>query len=208
MNEAVRLLTETKLTFQEIDVCAKKFDWPMGPFELLDFVGLDVVSSVAKILHGGYGERATPTSLMYRLVELGRLGKKVGIGFYNRNNLAGFEDIQTIIDHEYPGRRDLDVEEGFKRMMTGLCNEAIMCLEEEIAPKDVVEEGATKGIFFPMALEGPLHYAQDKYGFANLLADLRRFEKEYGMRFKPATLLEQLVSQNKKIFEKAEEKEW
>jgi len=208
LNEAARLLVETRLTFQEIDVYAKKFGWPMGPFALLDYVGIDIAANVAKILHDGYGERATPTSLMYRLVELGRIGDKVGVGFYNKKKMAGFEDIQVVIDREYPNRRELGAEEGFKRMMTGLCNEALMCLEEEIAPKDVIEEGATKGIFFPMALEGPLHYAQEKYGFANLLADLNRFEREYGMRFKPAILLEQLVSQNKKIFDKTEEEEW
>ncbi len=208
LNEAARLLVETRLTFQEIDVYAKKFGLPMGPFELLDFVGIDIASSVAKILHDGYGERATPTTLMYRLVELGRVGDKVGVGFYNKKKMAGFEDIQTVIDREYPNRRELDIEEGFKRMLAGLCNEALMCLEEGIAPKDVIEEGATKGIFFPMALEGPLHYTQEKYGFANLLADLKRFEREYGMRFKPATLLEQLVAEDKKIFKEIEEEEW
>ena len=93
-------------------------------------------------------------------------------------------------------------------MMAGLCNEALMCLEEEIAPANVIETGATLGIMFPMALEGPLHYAQDKYGFANLLADLQRFEREYGMRFKPAKLLEQLVAEDLKIFKEEEEEEW
>ena len=145
---------------------------------------------------------------MYRLVELGRIGDKVGVGFYNKKKVTDFEDIQVVINREFPDRNNLDVAEGFKRMMAGLCNEALMCLEEGIASANVIETGATLGIMFPMALEGPLHYAQEKYGFSKLLADLQRFEKEYGMRFKPATLLEQLVSQNKKIFEKAEEEEW
>jgi len=208
LNEAVRLLTETKLTVKEIDGRADKFGWPMGPFALLDYVGIDIAANVAKILYGGYGERAEPALLMYRLVELGRIGNKVGAGFHVSSNTAGFEDIQVVINREYPNRKNFDAEEGFKRMMAGLCNEALMCLEEEIASANVIETGATLGIMFPMALEGPLHYAQDKYGFANLFADLQRFEQKYGMRFKPAIMLEQLVSQNKKIFNKAEEEEW
>lgn len=206
-NEAVRLLTETKLTVKQIDVRAEKFGWPMGPFTLLDYVGIDIAANVAKILYKGYGERAEPAPLMYRLVELGRIGNKVGAGFYAGSN-TGLENIQTIIDREYPNRRELDIEEGFKRMTASLCNEALLCLEEEVATADGIEIGATLGIMFPMAIEGPLHYAQEKYGFGNLLADLQRFEQEYGMRFKPAALLEHLVADNKKIFEKAEEEEW
>lgn len=206
LNEAARLLTETKLTVKQIDARADKFGWPMGPFKLLDFVGIDIAANVAKILYAGYGERAEPAPLMHRLVELGRIGNKVGAGFYTK--AAGFEDIQSVIDSEYPNRRELDIEEGFKRMMAGLCKEAILCLEEEIAPANVIETGATLGIMFPMALEGPLHYAQEKYGFANLLADLKRFEREYGMRFKPAKLLEQLVAEDLKIFKEEEEEEW
>ena len=208
LNEAVRLLTETKLTAKEIDARAGKFGWLMGPFALLDYVGIDISANVAKILHEGYGERAEPAPLMHRLVELGRIGDKAGVGFYVSANASGFEDIQTVIDREYPSRKDLDVEEGFKRMMAGLCNEALLCLEEEIALPDVVETGALLGIMFPMSLEGPLHYAQEKYGFANLLTDLQRFERECGMRFKPAVLLERLALQDKKVFEKAEEEEW
>jgi len=206
LNEATLLLTETKLTVKQIDTKAGSFGWPMGPFKLLDYVGIDISANVARILCEGYGERANPAPLMYRLVELNRIGDKVGAGFYSK--MDSIEDIQKTIDREYPNRSELDVEEGFKRMMAGLCNEALMCLEEGIASANVIETGATLGIMFPMALEGPLHYAQEKYGFANLLADLQRFEGEYGMRFKPTTLLERLVSQNKKIFEKAEEEEW
>ena len=208
LNEAVRLLIETKLTVRQIDAEADRFGWPMGPFKLLDFVGIDIAANVAEILSRGYGERAKSALLLYRLVELGRIGNKVGAGFYVGSNATGLEDIQVIINREFPNRKDIDIEEGFKRMMAGLCNEALMCFDEEIAPANVIETGATLGIMFPMALEGPLHYAQDKYGFANLLADLQRFEREYGMRFKPAKLLEQLVAEDLKIFKEEEEEEW
>ncbi len=206
LNEATRLLTETNLTVKEVDARSNSFGWPMGPFQLLDYVGIDIASNVAKILYEGYGERAEPAPLMHRLVELGRIGNKVGVGFYAK--VGGFEDIQIVVDREFTNRQNLDVEDGFRRMMAGLCNETLMCFEEKVALANDIETGATLGIMFPMAFEGPLHYAQDKYGFVNLLADLQEFEREYGMRFKPTALLEQLVADNKKIFEKTEEEEW
>lgn len=208
LNEAARLLTETRLTVSEIDFRANQFGWPMGPFKLLDYIGIDIAANVANILHNGYGERATPTGLMNRMVELGYIGNKTGIGFYNDDTDSKVEDINMIINREFPDRVNLGVEEGFKRMMAGFCNEALMCLEEEIGTADVIETGSTLGIMFPMALQGPLHYAQDKYGFINLLADLQRFEGECGMRFKPTKILEQLVADDKKIFQGIEEEEW
>lgn len=208
LNEAAHLLTETTLAVKQIDARATAFGLPMGPFALLDYVGNDIAANVAEILYKGYGERAKPVPILRRMVELGRIGKKTKAGFYIADSSLRLEDIQVIIDQEYPNRQELNIEIGFKRMMAGFRNEALLCLQEGIASPDIIDKGTVLGIGFPMALEGPLHDTQDRYGFANLLADLRRFEKEYGMRFKPAEILEELVAGNKKIFEKIEEEEW
>lgn len=208
LNEAAHLLTETTLTVKQLDARASKFGLPMGPFALLDYVGIDIAANVADILYKGYGERAKPVPILRRLVELGRIGKKTKAGFYVADTSLGWEDIQAIINREYPSRLGLDVEEGFKRMMAGFRNEAFLCLQEGIAPPDIIDKSAVLGIGFPMVLEGPLHDTQDKYGFANLLADLKRFQQEHGIRFQPAPLLEQLVAENKKIFEEVETEEW
>lgn len=207
-NEAALILTETKLTIRQIDARSRKFGWPMGPFQLLDYVGIDIAASVSNVLYTAYGERAKPAPILGRILELGRLGKKTGAGFYVAPDVKGFEDFQNIIDREYPDRREFDIEKAFERIMLGLYNEALLCLEEEIASPQNIDKGAVLGIMFPMAFEGPLHYIQEKYGFANLLADLNRLYGEYGERYKPAAILEKLVSENGKIFEKAEEEEW
>lgn len=56
---------------------------PMGPFELLDYVGLDTVYAIAEIMFGEYREaRFAPPALLKRLVLAGRLGRKSGRGFY------------------------------------------------------------------------------------------------------------------------------
>ena len=204
-NEAVNLLTQTTLTIKQIDSRAKRFGWLMGPFELIDYVGIDIAANVADILYAGYGERARPNALMNRMIKLGRLGKKVGAGFYVGSDTSSFEEI---LARECPERIGLDIEEGFCRIMAGLYNEAFLCLQEGIASSDVIETGAALGIMFPMALEGPLHYAQEKYGLANLLADLKRFEARYGIRFKPAPILEQFVAEGRMVFQANEEEEW
>jgi 3-hydroxybutyryl-CoA dehydrogenase len=56
---------------------------PMGPFELLDYVGLDTVYAIAEIMFTEYREaRFAPPALLKRLVLAGRFGKKTGRGFY------------------------------------------------------------------------------------------------------------------------------
>ncbi|HND05870.1 MAG TPA: 3-hydroxyacyl-CoA dehydrogenase NAD-binding domain-containing protein [Candidatus Obscuribacter sp.] len=69
---------------EAIDKAMKAFGMPMGPVELMDYVGLDVVLSVAKTLGAAHGERlALPENdLISALVAAGELGRKTGMGFY------------------------------------------------------------------------------------------------------------------------------
>jgi 3-hydroxyacyl-CoA dehydrogenase/enoyl-CoA hydratase/3-hydroxybutyryl-CoA epimerase len=55
---------------------------PMGPFELLDEVGLDIAAHAADSLHAAYGERMTKSASLAPLVEAGELGKKSGRGIF------------------------------------------------------------------------------------------------------------------------------
>ena len=56
---------------------------PMGPFELVDLVGLDTRLSILRFLHKTLGEKFRPAPLLVQHVKAGRLGKKVGRGVYN-----------------------------------------------------------------------------------------------------------------------------
>ena len=56
---------------------------PMGPFELVDLVGLDTRLSILQYLHGILGEKYRPCPLLVQHVKAGRLGRKVGRGVYD-----------------------------------------------------------------------------------------------------------------------------
>jgi 3-hydroxyacyl-CoA dehydrogenase len=89
-------------------------------------------------------------------------------------------------------------DEVLKRCFYPLVNEAAKVLEEGIAlrPCDI-DITYINGYGFPDTVGGPMHWA-DKQGLANILAELRKFDAEYGgTAFKPAKLLEKLVAEGK-----------
>ena len=83
-NEAFFMLEEGVASARDIDKALKLgLNHPMGPFELVDVVGLDTRLSVLEFLHGTLGEKYRPAPLLVQHVKAGRLGKKVGRGVYN-----------------------------------------------------------------------------------------------------------------------------
>ena len=83
MNEAIYTLFEGLGKPEEIDSIMKLgANHPMGPLELADFVGLDTVLSVMKVLQEGFGDKYRPCPLLIKYVDAGYLGVKTGRGFY------------------------------------------------------------------------------------------------------------------------------
>ena len=82
-NEAFYMLQEGVASARDIDKALKLgLNHPMGPFELVDLVGLDTRLSVLEFLHKSLGEKYRPCPLLAQHVKAGRLGKKVGRGVY------------------------------------------------------------------------------------------------------------------------------
>jgi 3-hydroxybutyryl-CoA dehydrogenase len=83
-NEAFYMLQEGVASARDIDKALKLgLNHPMGPFELVDLVGLDTRLSVLEFLHKSLGEKYRPCPLLVQHVRAGRLGKKVGRGVYD-----------------------------------------------------------------------------------------------------------------------------
>jgi len=83
-NEAFNMLQEGLGTPEDIDKALKLgLNHPMGPFEMVDLVGLDVRLKILEYLHETLGEKYRPAPLMVKYVKAGRLGRKVGKGVYD-----------------------------------------------------------------------------------------------------------------------------
>lgn len=83
-NEAFYMLMEGVASARDIDTALKLgLNHPMGPFELVDLVGLDTRLSILDYLHRSLGEKYRPCPLLAQYVKAGRLGRKVGRGVYD-----------------------------------------------------------------------------------------------------------------------------
>jgi 3-hydroxybutyryl-CoA dehydrogenase len=85
LNRAVKLLASGAATRDDIDTAMKGgCNFPMGPLELLDLVGLDTSLSIIEALHAASGDPSdTPAPMLAELVQAGKLGRKSGAGFYD-----------------------------------------------------------------------------------------------------------------------------
>lgn len=86
--EAIRLVEEGVATPQDIDTAVRLgLNYPMGPFELHDFAGIDIGYFVAEYFYKEFREmRWNPPQSLKALIRAGRLGKKTGAGWYDYDN--------------------------------------------------------------------------------------------------------------------------
>ena len=84
INEAAKLLEENLASIEDIDKIERlSHNWLMGPFELADLVGIDVLVDLLEGVYQQTGwERYKPAPILKRMVELGYTGRKAGKGFY------------------------------------------------------------------------------------------------------------------------------
>ena len=196
LDEAARLLAEGA-SIEKIDRLMTEFGFPLGPFRLLDEVGLDIGLEISEILREGFGERMEPNPLLVSMVEAGRFGKKNGSGFY-RYEKDG-EDWKRIDEVDETVYQAVGVEPGESipedaadRMLLRMINEAFYALGEDIlATASDGDIGAVFGLGFPAHLGGPFHHVESQRGIEVTLSDLEDFATSYGPRFRPAPALAQ-----------------
>ena len=85
LNEAIFALYEGVASAEDIDKAMKLCtNQPMGPLVLADFIGLDTVLAILRVLHEGFGDpKFRPCPLLVKMVNAGHLGRKSGRGFYS-----------------------------------------------------------------------------------------------------------------------------
>jgi 3-hydroxyacyl-CoA dehydrogenase / enoyl-CoA hydratase / 3-hydroxybutyryl-CoA epimerase len=186
LNEATYCLQEGAASATDIDAALVDFGMPMGPFTLMDMLGIDVCQYVSEYLHSEYGPRMAPAPLFYRLIEAGRFGEKVGRGFYGYG--AETDDPVSALIASFG--RDPGSEFSVERVIYPLINEAIHALEEHIAGADDLDVSmiAGTGMTYHGERKGPLSIA-DEIGLDVVLSGLEELHQRYGERFRPARLL-------------------
>ena len=190
----------------QVDNVLLQFGMPMGPFQMNDLVGLDLGWRARK-LSGMKPEDVPITARVAdRLCELERFGQKTNRGFYiyPEGSRAGQADpevvalVEEVSSELSIDRRTIDDDEVLKRCLYPLINEGARLLEQGIAirPCDI-DIVYINGYGFPEVTGGPMFWA-DQQGLDTILEDIKRFGKEYGGDvWKPAPLLEKLVSEGK-----------
>ncbi len=186
LNEATWCLQEGAATATEIDAALTDFGMPMGPFTLMDMLGIDVCNYVGVYLYGEYGPRMEPAKLFHKLVEAGRLGEKNGKGFYGYGDETDEPVQQMIASFGKEAKSTFSVE----RLIYPLINEAVLALQEHIASVNDVDMAmiAGTGMTYHGDRKGPLSIV-DVIGLDVALDGLEKFHALYGERFRPARLL-------------------
>ncbi|MGD1997132.1 MAG: 3-hydroxyacyl-CoA dehydrogenase [Anaerolineae bacterium] len=187
LNEATKALEEGSATATEIDQAVAGWGMPMGPFTLMDMLGLDVCAHVGAYLYSEYGERMSPAPLFEKLAEAGRLGEKSGAGFYDHPGGESDEVKDMIEELQESGAVPVGTDFSVERVMYPLINEAALCVQEKIASITDIDMAMVAGTGMTYAGErvGPLVIA-DKIGLDVVVEKLEELEEELGPRFRPA----------------------
>jgi 3-hydroxyacyl-CoA dehydrogenase/enoyl-CoA hydratase/3-hydroxybutyryl-CoA epimerase len=203
MAEAATLLQEG-VRMEDIDRAMTGWGFPVGPITLYDEVGLDVAQKAGKIMAAAFTERmGTPPTVIEKMVEDGRLGRKNAKGFYtfDKDGKKGSPDdaVYGLIGN--PGKKEMAKEEIQDRLGLIMVNEAVRTLEEGVlrSARDG-DVGAVFGIGFPPFRGGPFWYV-DQAGAQNVLDRLRALEARFGKRFSPAPMLEQMARDGRRFFQ-------
>jgi enoyl-CoA hydratase/3-hydroxyacyl-CoA dehydrogenase len=160
---------------------------PMGPFFLIDMLGLDTVLHVAEYLNESYGDRFYVHKGMQKLVADGKLGAKSGgEGFY--------KDGEPNIE----GDAEPNAEELADLLMLKSFVEACKVLEEGICTVREIDLGMMAGAGLdPRRGLFPPFWKADLEGLDTILEKLEKYTDSHGERFAPPTILKRLVAQGR-----------
>lgn len=207
INEAAYLLAEG-IPISLIDDVMLDFGMPMGPFTLLDEVGIDVAQKVAHILHKAFGDRVKPHMMMDRVVQAGFYGKKNGKGFYTCPRESGDPSKEAKKENQTlysligirPRPQESVNPEWETRMVMSMVNEALLSLSEKIVSSvEELDMAMIFGIGFPPFRGGLLKYAHS-LGLEKVYTELDILHRKYGERFKPAPYLIHLIETKQRLY--------
>ncbi len=199
--ESLRMLGEGVAQHDEIDrIVRLGAGMRMGPFELMDLIGLDVNFTVAKSFwEQSFGEpRWRPTPIHERMVASGRLGRKTGRGFYSYEK----DTPHRPRDPDFRGERPIFDEDQLievagenapivlTRLGATIANEACFALGERVASAEDINTAMRLGYNWPI---GPLEWGE-RLGWSRSLGVLEELRDLRGEAYRPAPALRDFAS--------------
>jgi 3-hydroxyacyl-CoA dehydrogenase/enoyl-CoA hydratase/3-hydroxybutyryl-CoA epimerase len=185
-------------------VFTHQFGMPMGPFRLMDEIGLDVAIKVLKIFKKSLGDRIEVSGLAEKLSATDRLGCKNKKGFYlyHKNPRDGEFDPSVYSDLGLgPRQGTVSERELLDRSFFQMINEAARALYEDriVDRPEQVDLGMIMGTGFPPFRGGLLRYA-DQVGIAAICQQLEEFAPRLGVRFKPCAAIQNMAKNGRKFY--------
>ena len=177
--EALAMLEAGEASIEAIDRALHEAGFPMGPFELMDLVGIDVNLAAAKGIWEGFGrpDRFAPSPIQERLVAAGHLGRKTGSGFY------GYRDGRRgSVEAPFGGAESaLSDEVVSERIELAIVAEAWRAVDDDLASAADIDLALRLGAGHPL---GPFERTSALGGPPPVLERLARL-RAHGPRFEP-----------------------
>jgi len=205
LNEAAWMLAEGA-DIEKVDRAMTRWGWPVGPFALLDEVGLDVARHAGQVVRDALGDRVAPPPVFERMIADRRLGRKSKRGFYLYEEGKKGKTAKRVDPAVYPllgwSEKPIDDREITERCWLQMLNETARCMEEKIItnPADV-DIGVIFGFGFPPFRGGLLREA-DRQGLPWVVETLDRYVVHYGERLRPAALLREMAERGASFYQK------
>ena len=182
--EALRIVEENLATVEQIDDAMRTLgNFKMGPFELMDLIGIDVNFSVTKTVYQDYfyDPKYKPSLLQQRMSEAKLLGRKTRKGFY---------DYSENVEKSVPQKDEKLYEDIFLRIISMLVNEAVEAKRLKIASDEDLELAMQKGVNYP---KGLLNWGKE-IGYQKISETLQNLFEEYQEeRYRQSPLLRKLI---------------
>jgi 3-hydroxyacyl-CoA dehydrogenase/enoyl-CoA hydratase/3-hydroxybutyryl-CoA epimerase len=218
MREAAVLASEG-VPVEDIDKAMKSFGMPMGPFTLMDEIGLDVCGKVLHVMESALGDRMSAPPLMSDIEKLKLLGKKGGKGIFlydssgkpvrvkvkKKKGMFAPTEMKAVINPEVQALLTAKVNkkapsEIQDRLVLLMLNEAARCIEEKVvAEPGQLDLALIFGTGFPPFLGGVLRFA-DAQGIDVVYKKLLYLSRVQGQRYEPCKLLADMDQERRTFY--------
>jgi 3-hydroxyacyl-CoA dehydrogenase/enoyl-CoA hydratase/3-hydroxybutyryl-CoA epimerase len=193
----------------QIDRAMKQWGMPMGPFELLDEIGLDIAAHVMRSLGTNWPQPKSVTAAIEMAAEKKWLGKKTGVGFYKHSpQKRGKKPVSPVLNEElakvlatHPATIDSQTIQW--RLVLPMVNEAAALLDERVVDStETIDLATVLGTGLAPFRGGIVHFAED-HGLDKIVARLAELAAKHGPRFEPAALLRAAAHANTTLQDQA-----